>query len=40
MPKNGYGVYQIAKEDCQAWFHEIVTSRRTNHDHKKDKKNW
>jgi len=23
-----------------AWFDEIVTSRRTNHDHKKDKKNW
>lgn len=23
-----------------AWFDEIVTSRRTNHDHRKDKKNW
>lgn len=23
-----------------AWFDEIVASRRTNHDHTKDKKNW
>lgn len=23
-----------------AWFDEMVTSRRTNHDYKKDKKSW